>query len=686
MFKGLTTPEIECSGLKARAPRGLAVCKSVVLRDQLFLAYKDLGAWVLTGIDNRYRVLFMSHRSRTLHTMTLAKPASCEKRPAFLLPVRLVITGLLLHVIVFIANDLPAQAELPANQVMIVANANSGESLMVAEHYATRRGVPLQQIVKLDLSLDDTMSREDFERRLVVPLRQALQDQQIQQSIRVLVTVYGVPLRVAPPNLTAEQQRWQHDASDRLSAARLQLVDIERRARGIAVQPGSRPALLTKEEGIVAHERHVAFLLRVDEAVQESMKRFTQLKLPTRHQWSGQLDAVVRDHQGLAGLAQLHHDLPREGQVSAGGENAMVRAEQLEGLQLLLGSLELPIRSRRAELYQEVGKVYGAYGVFGLAALELERLSDEFSDASVDSELSLLWWDRGQYGVAWRRPNPFHHAFKKTTGRSSRDIPLLMVSRLDAPTADLAKRLVDRAMEVEQQGLTGTIYLDARGLPVKDQSDTYGRYDQSLRDLNTFLTQHTAYRSKLENTETRFHRSGEAPDVALYVGWYRLRQYEDAFTFRPGAIGYHMASAEAVSLHRASESGWCKNALERGITATLGSIGEPYLDAFPEPREFVALLMTGQYSLVEAFYVTSRWISWRMVLVGDPLYNPWKITPAAKRSSLTMFPLAPIAPSDQTFDDPVLIRKELGRTHEQSRARLDTILRNQLQPLVLPVP
>ena len=230
------------------------------------------------------------------------------------------------------------------------------------------------------------------------------------------------------------------------------------------------------------------------------------------------------------------------------------------------------------------------------------------------------------------------------------------------------------------------VYLDARGLQVKDQSDTYGRYDQSLRDLNTFLTQHTAYRSKLENTEIRFHRPGEAPDVALYVGWYRLRQYEDAFAFRPGAVGYHMASAEAVSLHSASEPGWCKNALERGITATLGSIGEPYLDGFPKPLEFVALLMTGQYSLVEAYYLTSRWISWRMVLVDDPLYSPWKTTPAAKRSSLTIFPLAPIPPSDQTFDDPVLIRKELGRMHEQSRDKLDRILRDQLQPLVQPAP
>ena len=595
-------------------------------------------------------------------------------------PGQLAAIGVVLLGVTFIGSVSLSQAELMPHQVMIVANANSRESLIVAEQYATRRGVPAEQIAKLDLSLDDTMSREDYERRLVMPLRQVLQDHRIQQTTRVLVTVYGVPLRVAPPKLTAEEQRWQHDASDRLGTAKSKLVDIERQARNIAAQSGSKPTPATKDEqGIVTHERHVAFLLRVDEAVEESVKRVKQLKSPSRDQWSAQLGAVALDYQGLAGLAQLHHDLAMEGQVLGRGTEAPMRAEQLEGLQLLLGSLELPVRSRRAELYQQVGQVYGAYGIFGLAALELKFLSDEQADASVDSELSLLWWDRTQYGVAWRHPNPLHHAFKKTAGRFPRDTPILMVSRLDAPTSDLALHLVDRAMEAEQQGLIGTVYLDARGLPVKDQSDTYGHYDQSLRDLNGFVTQYTTFQSKLENTETRFHHPGEAPDVALYVGWYRLRQYEDAFTFRPGSIGYHMASAEAVSIHSASEPGWCKNALERGITATLGSIAEPYLDAFPEPLEFVALLMTGQYSLVEAYYLTSRWISWRMVLVGDPLYNPLKIKPAAKRSTLTMFSLAPIAPSDQGFDDPLLARDDMRRFHVQSRIRLDTILRNQAQ-------
>jgi len=572
-----------------------------------------------------------------------------------------------------------ARAEFSAHQVMIVANANSPDSLKVAEHYAMRRGIPPQHIAKLDLPLDDTLSREDYERRLAAPLRQRLQAQDLHKSIRVLVTVYGVPLRVAAPRLAGDEERWRRDADARLGAARARLEDLEHRAEAIAMGAASPPAVAPPHvESPVAYERNIALLLRVDEAVRASANRVRALKPPADAPWRSRLEALVRDYQGIAGGAQVQHELSRSGRDFGSEETARMRAQQAEGLQLLLGAVGLPIRDRRADLYRQVEQVYGVYGVFGLAAMELNQLSNEHADASVDSEVSLLWWDRSLYGTGWRRENPLHHAFKKSGG-GHREIPVLLVSRLDASTANVASRLVDRALEAEQQGVAGTVYLDARGLPVKDPSDTYGRYDQSLRDLHQFVTQHTTYRSQLENTEARFQRPGAAPDVAFYSGWYRLRHYEDAFTFRPGAIGYHMASAEAVRLHGSGESGWCKNALDHGITATLGSVGEPYLDAFPEPLEFAALLMTGQYSLVESYYLTSRWVSWRMVLIGDPLYNPWRNSPAAKRSALTMFSLAPIAPSDQTFVDPLFARDEAMRVQGQSRTRLDVILQNQAQ-------
>lgn len=592
---------------------------------------------------------------------------------------------LFLCLICGIASVPSARAELSASQVMIVANANSPDSLRVARHYAGRRGIPLQQIANLDLPFEESMSRKDYDRQLVVPLRRILHKAGLHRSIRVLVTVYGVPLRVSAQSLTDEERRWRLDAKNRLAAARSTLMEVERKARDI---PGAADASAIPNEkggqGLAEFDRNLAFLARIDTVTEAALKRANAFDPPTRQRWYARVEAMIRQYQGIAGVTQLRQGLPVNTVTSAAGEERYRLAQQAEGLKLLLGFLELPVTRERDTLYRRVEDVYGAYGLFALAALELKRLSTEEADGSLDSELSLLWRDGEDYGLSWRQANALHHGFKRIQGGSHKEIPLLMVSRLDAPTVDHAVQMVDRAIEAERQGLAGTIYLDARGLPVKDQADAYGRYDQSLRDLHGFVTQQTTYRSVLENTEARFQRPGDAPDVALYAGWYRLRQYEDAFTFRPGAIGYHMASAEAVSIHNSMERGWCKNALERGITATLGSVGEPYLDSFPEPLEFISLMMTGQYSLVEAYYLTSRWVSWRMVLFGDPLYNPWKAKPAAQRSALTMFTLAPIAPSDQSFDDPVLAREEFKRLREQSRTRLDMILRNLADSSGLP--
>lgn len=568
-----------------------------------------------------------------------------------------------------------AVAELTAGQVMIIANRNNPASVKVADHYAERRDIPSSQIVTFDLPLDETMNRADYERRLLTPLRKVLEERNLHRSIRTLVTVYGVPLRVTAPALTTEEQHWRRDADHRLAAAKTALEGIQRQADRLApATEGATPPPARKDAPLLAYERHLLFLSKVDERVQLAAKRIETLALPAGHRVSGSFEALLRQHQGSAGLAEWRHHQALKGVVPEEADATRTRALYAEALQLLSSALDLPLRTKRNEYYRDVERLYGAYGVYVLAMMELKLLSDEYADASVDSELSLLWWDRTMYGAAWRQPNPLYHANKKPAQRGRREIPLLMVSRLDGSTASIAARLVDQAMKAEQEGVAGTVYLDARGL---NQLDTYGIYDKSLRDLDAFVSQQTTYRSLLENTETRFHRPGDAPDVALYVGWYRLRQYEDAFTFRPGAIGYHMASAEAMSLHNAEESGWCKNALEHGITATLGSTGEPYLDAFPEPLAFTALMLTGGYSLVESYYLTSRWVSWRMVLLGDPLYNPWKKKPAAKRSSLTMFSLAPMAPSDQDFQDPIAARAESLRLRDLARTRFELILSDQ---------
>jgi uncharacterized protein (TIGR03790 family) len=102
-----------------------------------------------------------------------------------------------------------------------------------------------------------------------------------------------------------------------------------------------------------------------------------------------------------------------------------------------------------------------------------------------------------------------------------------------------------------------------------------------------------------------------------------LKKYIDAFDFVDGAIGYHISSWEAIDLRDPNSSQWCPAMLTDGITATLGAVAEPYLHSFPEPKAFFLELFNG-HCLVEAYYRTKPFNSWQQVLVGDPLYRPFK--------------------------------------------------------------
>lgn len=81
-----------------------------------------------------------------------------------------------------------------------------------------------------------------------------------------------------------------------------------------------------------------------------------------------------------------------------------------------------------------------------------------------------------------------------------------------------------------------------------------------------------------------------------------------------------MASGECTTL-RGDGNLWCKRILENGAAATIGPVAEPYIQGFPLPELFFSLLTEGRLSLVEAYTVSLPYLSWQMMLVGDPLYR-----------------------------------------------------------------
>ena len=243
--------------------------------------------------------------------------------------------------------------------------------------------------------------------------------------------------------------------------------------------------------------------------------------------------------------------------------------------------------------------------------LAIDRINGKETHASVDSELSLVLFDA--YDLYRWQPNML-----KDEVRSHNSVTL-MVSRLDGPDYDIIKGLVDKAIATEKQGLKGIAYIDSRGIKSRNM---YGRYDQSLRNMAAFFKSETEI-LVIEERAAKLFSPGTCPRTALYCGWYSLRKYIDAFDFVDGAVGYHIASFEAANLRDPDSSQWCPSMLMDGITATLGPVTEPYLHTFPEPKAFFSKLYEGG-CLVEAYYRTKPVNSWQMLLIGDPLYKPFK--------------------------------------------------------------
>jgi uncharacterized protein (TIGR03790 family) len=245
---------------------------------------------------------------------------------------------------------------------------------------------------------------------------------------------------------------------------------------------------------------------------------------------------------------------------------------------------------------------------------QIDRIVGKETGASVDSELSMVLF--GDYELYRWQPNMLKDAAPYW------DFKTLMVSRLDGPDKKRVKDLVDKAIAAEKTGLSGVAYIDSRGIADDKKPYSFGFFDQSLRDLAVFTRLRTEMAVKQERTEKLF-ASGACPRTAIYCGWYSLKKYIDAFDFVDGAIGYHISSWEAVDLRAPNSSQWCPAMLADGITATLGAVAEPYLHSFPEPKAFFLELFDG-HCLVEAYYRTKPFNSWQLVLIGDPLYRPFK--------------------------------------------------------------
>jgi uncharacterized protein (TIGR03790 family) len=247
--------------------------------------------------------------------------------------------------------------------------------------------------------------------------------------------------------------------------------------------------------------------------------------------------------------------------------------------------------------------------------------------ASLDSELCLI--KAGIYPLEGWQPNPFFIGYQgREVGIDRNDV--LMVSRLDGPSSKIVRRIIDDSLAIEARGLVGTAYFDARWpRPTDDRPvEGYAFYDRSIHRASDRVEASGRMPVRRDDRQELF-QPGDAPEAALYCGWYSLSRYVDAFTWQPGAVGFHIASGECSTLHNPESRIWCVQMLLKGAAAVIGPVDEPYVQAFPVPEIFFGVLVDGRLTLAECYMLSVPYLSWQMVLVGDPLYRPFGMAVAS---------------------------------------------------------
>lgn len=238
----------------------------------------------------------------------------------------------------------------------------------------------------------------------------------------------------------------------------------------------------------------------------------------------------------------------------------------------------------------------------------------EINLAAVDSELSLLAYP--DPAIVGYIDNPLYGSREPTDDLLQR---VVMVSRLDGPTEESVIRMIDNALIAERDGLMGRAYVDLEGRDRKNNRSlelTVAKLDEMGFDL-------TVHRSRGDTfgPDARF----DAP--AFYFGcWTKDKSSpikDRRFLFPAGAIGVHLSDSSAHTLHSGTE-GWAGPLIEHGITGTVGNVFDPHGDLSHRTDMLVDLLSRGK-TLGEAAYYALPALSWQSILVGDPLYRPFKL-------------------------------------------------------------
>ena len=262
----------------------------------------------------------------------------------------------------------------------------------------------------------------------------------------------------------------------------------------------------------------------------------------------------------------------------------------------------------------------------------LEKLKAETrrNGAAVESELCLLPHLEEELPITGPLRNPVYGVTNTALLHPTNGV--LLVSRLDGPSASIARGLVDKSLEAEREGLWGRAYIDVRNItePGFKEGDAWMKAAGAI-------CRRLGFETVVDENAGTFPAGFPMSHIAMYIGWYTDTASgpfaQPAVEFMPGAFAYHLHSFSASTIRSATHA-WVGPLLAKGAACTMGNVDEPYLAGTPEMAIFAARFIFERFTFAEAAYASQPVLSWQCTVVGDPLYRPFDQDPQLLHQAL----------------------------------------------------
>jgi len=245
------------------------------------------------------------------------------------------------------------------------------------------------------------------------------------------------------------------------------------------------------------------------------------------------------------------------------------------------------------------------------------------NEAAVDADLALLPATYENIPITGPIQSPFYLTTNAAGLHPTNGI--MLVARLDGPSPEIARGLVDKALQAEANGLWGLAYFDTRGLTNGD----YKLGDDWIR-IGAEIIRRQGFETTVDTSPGTFGGDFPMSQIAFYAGWYDANVSgpfaQPAVEFMPGAFAYHLHSFSAATL-RSKTANWVGPLLAAGATVAMGSVNEPYLPGTPNIAAFLDQFVVRRLTFGEAAYICQGSLSWQTTVVGDPLYRPFGQAP-----------------------------------------------------------